>query len=118
MLWPAAALGVDSAFEPLPSKTKSSAVAAVHFAVRSRIFGYIEAFDRPGEELPVLGQALPEMIHSSNTVRAADLTTVRPYNPDLVNVVKDLEPLLPEAACRRLLYTGRILRDDAELKDE
>ena len=96
----------------------------MHFAVRSRLFGTIEALGRPGEDVPIFGQALPELLQSNDTVRAADLTMVRPYNPEFVGVVKaghhavDLEPLLPETARRRLLDTARTLRDDADLKED
>lgn len=111
-------------FEPLPSQTTSSIGETVRFEVRSRFLGSVGALDRPREDQPAFGEALPELLQSNDTVRATDLTTVRPYNPDFVNVVKaghhavDLEPLLPEAARRLLMKTGRIIRDDSELKED
>jgi hypothetical protein len=111
--------------ETLPSNNNPSpTVVAAHCSVRSRLSGAFDALERPSGDQPLFGQALPELLKSSDTISAASLTTCRPYNPDLVNVVKeghnavDLVPLLPTDARRLILDPHRILRDDADLADE
>jgi hypothetical protein len=108
-------------FEPLPSPM-SPTVAAVHLAVRSRLHDAIEDLDRPGGDT-CFGASLPDLLKSCDTVRASDLTTVRPYNPELINVVKaghsavDLAPLLAGQPLDLLMDPRRCIRDDHDLSD-